>query len=481
MTPEKETATSFSRPPWWDSFECPITHDIMIDPVIAEDGHTYERASIERWYDAHDTSPLTREDMPYKTLIPNTTLRRCIDRLQTHFLCNARHDFAENNMDEDKAAFITQVIQSAMRSPTCNEQTIRYASKISVDMVRRAGHNHAIIAPALEVLKDVLGRCCTAPDQHMELLDEINGVVVLFLCRFDNEGVRPAWELVGESCSMGKVYTRKWLSAGLADVLLKTTPEYVRPECQEARQNAVTQMIRSMDTDPTTWEEFRVREILVRYLPQCAAKLWRFLSGLPKQRSEHLWRDDKIVKSLLEAATDEEEDEVVTLTDETTHRAMLSVLLRILQQASQAVLHRSGVLSTIATMALPCIRAHPLLVMKVLCRVHSRAPTNTSSTRIPWKDMTDQLLFLAQDDALDRQSCSLACQVVFLWSSVYDHRLVLEGANAWSLVVRCMSNYPKDAKIQTLGYQALHRLYKGSGKKRKRSLVDEEEEEGGGS
>jgi hypothetical protein len=30
-------------------FSCPITHTGMIDPVVASDGHTYERVAIERW------------------------------------------------------------------------------------------------------------------------------------------------------------------------------------------------------------------------------------------------------------------------------------------------------------------------------------------------------------------------------------------------------------------------------------------------
>ena len=28
---------------------CPITQDVMVDPVSTCDGHTYERAAIERW------------------------------------------------------------------------------------------------------------------------------------------------------------------------------------------------------------------------------------------------------------------------------------------------------------------------------------------------------------------------------------------------------------------------------------------------
>eukprot|EP00752_Nemacystus_decipiens_P013348 g11818.t1 len=33
-----------------DQFRCPITQDLMDDPVVAEDGHSYERSAIEEWF-----------------------------------------------------------------------------------------------------------------------------------------------------------------------------------------------------------------------------------------------------------------------------------------------------------------------------------------------------------------------------------------------------------------------------------------------
>lgn len=48
--------------------ECPITLQPMVDPVVAEDGHTYERAAIIKWLAEHSTSPLTRERMSARLL-----------------------------------------------------------------------------------------------------------------------------------------------------------------------------------------------------------------------------------------------------------------------------------------------------------------------------------------------------------------------------------------------------------------------------
>lgn len=40
-------------------FLCPITYDIMQDPVIASDGYTYERSAIMNWIKNNNTSPMT--------------------------------------------------------------------------------------------------------------------------------------------------------------------------------------------------------------------------------------------------------------------------------------------------------------------------------------------------------------------------------------------------------------------------------------
>jgi hypothetical protein len=50
---------------------CPITQQRFQDPVVAADGHTYERTAIRRWLARHNTSPMTREQLDNTVLIPN--------------------------------------------------------------------------------------------------------------------------------------------------------------------------------------------------------------------------------------------------------------------------------------------------------------------------------------------------------------------------------------------------------------------------
>ena len=54
---------------------CPITNEIMTDPVFTEDGQTYERAAIERWLSTNGTSPLTGKQLAHRNLTPNVMAR----------------------------------------------------------------------------------------------------------------------------------------------------------------------------------------------------------------------------------------------------------------------------------------------------------------------------------------------------------------------------------------------------------------------
>ncbi|CAF0915368.1 unnamed protein product [Adineta steineri] len=66
-----------------DSLICPITFDLFRDPVVAEDGHSYEREAIINWIRANGTSPLTREPLTVGALRPNHTLKKLVDEFET--------------------------------------------------------------------------------------------------------------------------------------------------------------------------------------------------------------------------------------------------------------------------------------------------------------------------------------------------------------------------------------------------------------
>ena len=63
-----------------DDFICPITSEIMTDPVTTLDGFTYEREAITEWLRTKDTEPTTGATLESKKLIPNHSLRSIIRR-----------------------------------------------------------------------------------------------------------------------------------------------------------------------------------------------------------------------------------------------------------------------------------------------------------------------------------------------------------------------------------------------------------------
>jgi hypothetical protein len=62
-------------------YKCPISLFVMKDPVIASDGNTYERSSLEDLFKKTDkvNSPLTREILDKNLLISNNNLKKLIE------------------------------------------------------------------------------------------------------------------------------------------------------------------------------------------------------------------------------------------------------------------------------------------------------------------------------------------------------------------------------------------------------------------
>ena len=62
-----------------EDFLCPITQDLMEEPVVAADGHTYEKAAIVKWLEkGHKTSPFTGERLKHDFLTDNFALKKII-------------------------------------------------------------------------------------------------------------------------------------------------------------------------------------------------------------------------------------------------------------------------------------------------------------------------------------------------------------------------------------------------------------------
>ena len=81
-----------------NEYTCPITCEIMNDPVSTADGHTYEREAITTWFAINGTSPVTNKVLPNKLLTPNWSLKSCIES----FIKKANEDY-DRKLEQQRA------------------------------------------------------------------------------------------------------------------------------------------------------------------------------------------------------------------------------------------------------------------------------------------------------------------------------------------------------------------------------------------
>jgi len=89
---EQQAVEYSGQEPVPHAFLCPITQDLMLDPVCTHDNFTYERTAIERWFETHQTSPMTNLPLSNLQLRPNLGLKEQIDTfLQAQAALTAQH------------------------------------------------------------------------------------------------------------------------------------------------------------------------------------------------------------------------------------------------------------------------------------------------------------------------------------------------------------------------------------------------------
>tara|TARA_B100000787_G_scaffold166696_1_gene152309 strand:+ start:344 stop:1135 length:792 start_codon:yes stop_codon:yes gene_type:complete len=85
-----------------EEYACPITFELPIDPVTAEDGRCYERNAIEEWFERQPQSlvksPVTNEPMG-KRLLPAVQIRNMLTRLvESNVITGSKADAWKHGM-----------------------------------------------------------------------------------------------------------------------------------------------------------------------------------------------------------------------------------------------------------------------------------------------------------------------------------------------------------------------------------------------
>lgn len=79
MNDDHSSSSQSTIPNIPDEFRCPISLDLMRDPVIVASGHTYDRNAISQWINTgHNTCPKSGMKLIHMALIPNYALKSLV-------------------------------------------------------------------------------------------------------------------------------------------------------------------------------------------------------------------------------------------------------------------------------------------------------------------------------------------------------------------------------------------------------------------
>ncbi|KAL8496277.1 hypothetical protein ACS0TY_020114 [Phlomoides rotata] len=152
-------------------FMCPISMQLMKDPVIVSSGITYDRGSIEKWLFSFKSTicPVTKQQISISDLTPNHTLRRL---LQAWCTLNAHDRIPTPKAPVDRSQ-IVKLINGAKDSPKSRINCLRRLRSIAHR--DESSRNQLLVSGAAEFLTSIVRRNddVVSRDEALDILTKI--------------------------------------------------------------------------------------------------------------------------------------------------------------------------------------------------------------------------------------------------------------------------------------------------------------------
>ncbi|KAL0313880.1 UNVERIFIED_CONTAM: U-box domain-containing protein 44 [Sesamum angustifolium] len=151
--------------PIYDAFICPLTKQVMRDPVTLENGQTFEREAIEKWFrDCRENGrrlvcPVTLRELRSTELNPSIALRNTIEEW------NARNEAAQLDMARRSLTLVSpendtiqalKFVQHLCLKNQSNKHMIRNAELIPMIVDVLKSSSRQVRSKALETLRFVV-------------------------------------------------------------------------------------------------------------------------------------------------------------------------------------------------------------------------------------------------------------------------------------------------------------------------------------
>ncbi|RDX84863.1 U-box domain-containing protein 4, partial [Mucuna pruriens] len=151
-------AQSSSPVPIPADFCCPLSLELMTDPVIVASGQTYERAFIKNWIDLGLTvCPKTRQTLAHTNLIPNYTVKALIANW-----CEVNN---VQLVDPTKSTNLNQpsVLHGYLESGTTRESPVFAHSRSNQPSSPESARSHSFSSPGNNITSGGIQREGTSP------------------------------------------------------------------------------------------------------------------------------------------------------------------------------------------------------------------------------------------------------------------------------------------------------------------------------
>ncbi|KAJ4778064.1 U-box domain-containing protein [Rhynchospora pubera] len=181
-----------------DEFRCPISLELMQDPVIVSTGQTYERICIEKWLaSGHDTCPITQQRLAHRSLTTNYVLRSLITQwCEANGLDPPKRPSPPASLSSPRADLDALLVKLSSSDP---EDQHSAAGEIRLLAKRNAANRLAIAQTgAVPLLKDLLFSSDLRTQEHA-----VTALLNLSICEENKTGI------MASGCVPGVVHVLK--------------------------------------------------------------------------------------------------------------------------------------------------------------------------------------------------------------------------------------------------------------------------------
>ncbi|PIN14002.1 Ubiquitin--protein ligase [Handroanthus impetiginosus] len=161
-----------------EEFKCPLSKELMRDPVIIASGQTYDRFFVERWLNAGNrTCPHTQQVLTNKIIVPNNLIREMISQWCKNEGIKLPHPIREDadvdgviEVDRNHFCSLLKKMSSTLSDQKAAAKELRLLTKKLPSFRALFGESHGSVSQLLSPLSESKRVSELHPDLQEDLI-----------------------------------------------------------------------------------------------------------------------------------------------------------------------------------------------------------------------------------------------------------------------------------------------------------------------